>query len=57
MWQLYGASWNLKVPRFAANMSNNPLEPLKASINVTKNTQISQSFSIDDSSQVNLIAL
>ncbi|XP_050531225.1 protein PF3D7_1417600 isoform X2 [Daktulosphaira vitifoliae] len=27
---LYGALWNTKVPRFAANMSNNPLEPLKA---------------------------
>lgn len=45
MWQLYGASWNPKVPRFAANMSNNPLEPLKASNNDTIGTKISQSFS------------
>ncbi|XP_022160585.1 putative uncharacterized protein DDB_G0282133 isoform X2 [Myzus persicae] len=42
---LYGASWNPKVPRFAANMSNNPLEPLKASNNDTTDTKISQSFS------------
>ncbi|XP_025198416.1 aftiphilin isoform X2 [Melanaphis sacchari] len=42
---LYGASWNPKVPRFAANMSNNPLEPLKASNNDTIDTKISQSFS------------
>ncbi|XP_015363549.1 PREDICTED: putative uncharacterized protein DDB_G0282133 isoform X2 [Diuraphis noxia] len=42
---LYGASWNPKVPRFAANMSNNPLEPLKASNNDTNDIKISQSFS------------
>ncbi|CAH1731673.1 aftiphilin isoform X4 [Aphis gossypii] len=42
---LYGASWNPKIPRFAANMSNNPLEPLKASNNDTTDTKISQSFS------------
>ncbi|XP_025423587.1 aftiphilin isoform X2 [Sipha flava] len=42
---LYGASWNPKMPRFAANMSNNPLEPLKASNNDATDTKISQSFS------------
>jgi len=56
MWQFYGASLNINVPRFAANMSNSPLEPLKASINITTVTNISQSFPIDDSLQVNFIS-
>lgn len=56
MWQLYGASWNPKVPRFAANMSNNPLEPLKACNNDATEAKISQSFSMNPL-QVNLFSL
>lgn len=56
MWQLYGASWNPKVPRFAANMSNSPLEPLKACNNDAIDTKISQTFS-NGSFQVNSISL
>jgi hypothetical protein len=44
------------MPRFAANMSNNPLEPLKASNNDATDTKISQSFS-NSPLQVNLISL
>jgi len=55
MWQLYGASWNQKVPKFAANMSDSPLEPLKASNNNTIDTKISQFFS-NHPLQVNLIS-
>lgn len=55
MWQLYGASWNQRVPKFAANMSDSPLKPLKASNNNTIDTKISQSFS-NHQLQVNLIS-
>lgn len=27
--QLYGPSWNPSIPRFAANLSQEPLEPIK----------------------------
>lgn len=30
--QLYGPGWNLTVPKFAANLGLNPLEPLKPEV-------------------------
>ncbi|XP_050437977.1 uncharacterized protein LOC126844137 isoform X2 [Adelges cooleyi] len=48
---LYGAFGNSKVPRFAANMSNNPLEPLKACNNDASEVKLSPSFSTSPSQE------
>ncbi|VVC34274.1 Hypothetical protein CINCED_3A017358 [Cinara cedri] len=42
---LYGAFWNPKFPRFAANMSDHPLEPLKSTNNNITDSKILSSFS------------